>query len=758
MPTLGLFLDVAALARATSRPNGWWKVIAHPHLATWANYSNVWNNTDIPHALVHHRRDRDRRHRAADPRSPRSPATRSRGSTSPAATGCSSVVIALLVVPLQMALIPIFHLYNTLSIYDTVLGLILFHTAFGLPFAIFLLRNFFIGIPKDILESARIDGASEIRIFLEADPAARPAGDRVARDLPVPLDVERPARRTRDGAQHDSRSPSTSSASCASSARTSTSSRRRRSCRWSSRWSCSSRSSGTSCRACSPARSSNSGPALPLGRGDPRRAVGVRRLRRMPELRGVPLLVAARRLLHRGRDARGRRGRERRPFLRLVRARRARAPDRPVGRALHARRRARHVRLAEAADRRARPPALGAAPARRRRAGTTPRSSSARGSSCTGPEPSVDWWEEREGIHAATLWCIGDGLDSDEIRREAIARADDRLDASQLFIGTPELVERVESTLVSPGGGVWRNLDDEYYGGGEWMLLTAMLGLAQPARRAEDAPRPGSRPTRRRTATCPSRCRINLLRPERYRALGREMGQAGVSAALVACDVPSTAPCPQKPCAARSSVAGSPHSRRTRRCVTAGVPPRRSPSSARTRTRPRSGATRAAAIRQQRMRSESRRALAAAAFPGLAVREAARALRWRRSLRASRTATTRRVDDFLEHAESVRARERLGAELPPRARSTRIARGRRRVRASTAKGRSPRAGRDRAIPGSRVRPSTPARCTPTSRTTTRRRWRSSAPGMAAATEWLNALAAGGGGRLDPPARAAAPRR
>ena len=44
--------------------------------------------------------------------------------------------------------------------------LILFHTAFGLPFAIFLLRNFFIGIPKDILESARIDGASEIRIFV----------------------------------------------------------------------------------------------------------------------------------------------------------------------------------------------------------------------------------------------------------------------------------------------------------------------------------------------------------------------------------------------------------------------------------------------------------------------------------------------------------------------------------------------------------------------------------------------------------------
>ena len=43
------------------------------------------------------------------------------------------------------------------------LGIILFHAAFGLPFAIFLLRNFFVGIPKDILESARIDGASRDR-------------------------------------------------------------------------------------------------------------------------------------------------------------------------------------------------------------------------------------------------------------------------------------------------------------------------------------------------------------------------------------------------------------------------------------------------------------------------------------------------------------------------------------------------------------------------------------------------------------------
>src|SRR5213082_2857009 len=65
-----------------------------------------------------------------------------------------------------MALIPMFRLYNTLGIGGTTLSVILFHAAFGLPFAVFLLRNFFVGIPKDILESARIDGASELRIFL----------------------------------------------------------------------------------------------------------------------------------------------------------------------------------------------------------------------------------------------------------------------------------------------------------------------------------------------------------------------------------------------------------------------------------------------------------------------------------------------------------------------------------------------------------------------------------------------------------------
>jgi alpha-glucoside transport system permease protein len=164
VPTIGLALT--SLMSANDFANiGWWKVVSHPHLATWQNYSNLVHHTSIPQSLW-------------------TTIEISIGGTIlpiiiasmagyafawldfPGRDWFFIVVIGMLVVPLQMALIPIFSLYNHLGLFDTITGLVLFHSAFGLPFAIFLLRNFFIGIPKDILESARIDGSSEIRIFL----------------------------------------------------------------------------------------------------------------------------------------------------------------------------------------------------------------------------------------------------------------------------------------------------------------------------------------------------------------------------------------------------------------------------------------------------------------------------------------------------------------------------------------------------------------------------------------------------------------
>lgn len=165
VPTFGLFLT-SLMPKGDIAEKGWWTVFSNPSSLSFDNYRDLFNNNDLTTALF-------------------TTAQIAVGNTLllvliaalagyafawlefPGRDVLFVLVIALLVVPLQTALIPIFSLYNSTSLFDTVLGLILFHVAFGLPFGIFLLRNFFIGIPKDILESARIDGASELTIFFK---------------------------------------------------------------------------------------------------------------------------------------------------------------------------------------------------------------------------------------------------------------------------------------------------------------------------------------------------------------------------------------------------------------------------------------------------------------------------------------------------------------------------------------------------------------------------------------------------------------
>jgi len=81
-----------------------------------------------------------------------------------------AIVVGLLVVPLQMSLIPILQFYNNVAPVlgveaKSYLGIWLAHTGFGLPLAIYLLRNYMAGLPKEIMESARMDGASHFKIF-----------------------------------------------------------------------------------------------------------------------------------------------------------------------------------------------------------------------------------------------------------------------------------------------------------------------------------------------------------------------------------------------------------------------------------------------------------------------------------------------------------------------------------------------------------------------------------------------------------------
>ncbi len=86
------------------------------------------------------------------------------------------IVVGLLVVPLQMTLIPILRVYNRLGLAGTFIGIWLAHTGYGLPFAVYLLRNFFGGLPKDLFESAFLDGASYLTAFFRlALPLSVPA-------------------------------------------------------------------------------------------------------------------------------------------------------------------------------------------------------------------------------------------------------------------------------------------------------------------------------------------------------------------------------------------------------------------------------------------------------------------------------------------------------------------------------------------------------------------------------------------------------
>jgi alpha-glucoside transport system permease protein len=77
-----------------------------------------------------------------------------------------TVVVGLLVVPIQMSLIPILKIYSGASLYGTFIGIWLAHTGFGLPLAIFLLYNFISQLPRDLFESAAIDGGSHLQIFI----------------------------------------------------------------------------------------------------------------------------------------------------------------------------------------------------------------------------------------------------------------------------------------------------------------------------------------------------------------------------------------------------------------------------------------------------------------------------------------------------------------------------------------------------------------------------------------------------------------
>ena len=163
IPTFGLLVE-SLRDPATFTGGGWWQVFTHPAQLTWANYSQLFKNGAITGSFWNTVKITV-------------PATffvvligAAAGyafawMTFPGRDWFFLIVVGLLVIPIQIALIPVVKLYSLLGLSGSLLSVIIFHVAFGLPFAIFLLRNYFAGIPRDLLEAARMDGATEVRIF-----------------------------------------------------------------------------------------------------------------------------------------------------------------------------------------------------------------------------------------------------------------------------------------------------------------------------------------------------------------------------------------------------------------------------------------------------------------------------------------------------------------------------------------------------------------------------------------------------------------
>jgi alpha-glucoside transport system permease protein len=168
LPTVGLLVSSFRPGQQITR-TGWWEALINPLQAgqwTLANYQQVIDSQGIGNAFINSL--------IVTVPSTVIPITIAAFAAYafawirfPLRGLLFAIVIGLLVVPLQMALVPVLQAYGKVGLSGTFLGIWLAHTAFGLPLAIFLLYNYISQLPRDLFESAAIDGASHYQAFTQ---------------------------------------------------------------------------------------------------------------------------------------------------------------------------------------------------------------------------------------------------------------------------------------------------------------------------------------------------------------------------------------------------------------------------------------------------------------------------------------------------------------------------------------------------------------------------------------------------------------
>ncbi|MYW42491.1 ABC transporter permease subunit [Streptomyces sp. SID486] len=173
-PLAGLFLSSLRSARDNAE-GGWWTALAGPGQLSFDNYSALLRNSGMTRAFWN-------TVLISVPATTLVVVIAALAAYAfawldfPLREPLFLLVVALLVVPVQIGLLPVAKLFGALGLFGTIPGVILFHVAYGLPFAVFLLRNYFAEMPKEMLEAARMDGGTEWRIFTRLVlPVGRPA-------------------------------------------------------------------------------------------------------------------------------------------------------------------------------------------------------------------------------------------------------------------------------------------------------------------------------------------------------------------------------------------------------------------------------------------------------------------------------------------------------------------------------------------------------------------------------------------------------